>query len=442
MVGPKFKATPVVIFASETVTKKIFPLIKNKKFIYGSLTVLAMTTVFTVSNVASGQEAIPTALPTSTPTPSPTPTTTEGQVTDTEADFKTLKEVAEKKMAEYPELIREGYKPFEIGNWKIENGWAKLNLVSFEINPPKDTHLNLPAVFLAVANKNSDNNWQVTIENEQDYKNQLLLAPDTLISERVKKGFKSYYEDSIENSGGTMEFSGTLEDRHAPGLPFLAGEEWRYSQGPSSEHGSFVSETAFDFLTPSGNSEDVRAAEDGTVTYVNETCLKVDRYHSGVEFVYQHIDSNDIDDWEVYDPIDLGDQIGNTTENSGCGGNSEAHHVHFEFHSGDDIDGASLNGWVVDGVNLVKEGSTKVPSTSSPPDVLHGDWIIALGSSVTVDFVGQAQLPQDLIIKNSSGMQLGNDSEDDSLINIDFINYNLFVESGSGLLVKDGAKLD
>ncbi|MCA9390604.1 hypothetical protein KC571_04325, partial [candidate division WWE3 bacterium] len=78
---------------------------------------------------------------------------------------------------------------------------------------------------------------------------------------------------------------------------------------------------------------------------------------------------------------------------------------------------------------------------SSPASVLHGDWIIALGSTKTAVFKGKAHLPKSLIIKNDSVLMLGNNDDVDSLIDIDRENEKLFVQSGSGIIVKDGAKL-
>ncbi|MCA9994625.1 MAG: M23 family metallopeptidase [Anaerolineales bacterium] len=255
-------------------------------------------------------------------------------------------------------LRKEGYSHPQVHNIKIDSSWAFLNLVSY---PNKlESHREAPFIILAIGQKQYDT-WEINFETSEEYGRLLSTLPDTLVSNESKANLLTGYQYSLnqpENVASTYSI---------PGLPWAIGESWKYNRNPIT-HGN-TGEFEFDFGTPTLNvAGTVRAADSGTVIQAKETCLTVRRSGDNLELFYQHIRPTDISNWDIGDPISFGSVIGQTIVQAGCNGETNGHHVHFEFrHSTNTITfiGSSMNGWVYNSAgNLVRNGTSASPNYS------------------------------------------------------------------------------
>jgi hypothetical protein len=261
-----------------------------------------------------------------------------------------VEEAALAKVTSIPDLLPTGYKPFQVGSVRISGSWAILNLVAFPIDPDPNADLVIPHILFAITHLNDIGDVKVFIETEEPYYDLIPRIPDKLLSPESKSHLLSMPYHTIY----------AVTTYQIPGLPWQKGVAWRYNQGP---HGD--GKDAFDFGTPNHTSDWVHAADSGTVVYSTETCMAVKRSSDGLRLWYQHIRPSDIDNFPVGTSVSLDQRLGMTTMESGCGGYSTGHHVHFYFDYYTQpvpSAGSSMNGWVSVDQNLVKGGVTATPN--------------------------------------------------------------------------------
>ncbi len=282
--------------------------------------------------------------------------------TQNDADKQKIEQAALTQVSKYPELLAQDYGPFQVGMVRIEGSWAFLNLLSFPLETEQEVDLVVPNIILAIAHKSERGDWEVYLETMDNYRRMLPEIPDTLLSNKSKRSLLS----------APSLFTGTSQPTTAhtlPGLPWAVGTAWRYNQGPHSG--------ALDFGTPQiGVSDSVYAADSGVVTQAYETCIAVRRSSDNLTLLYQHIRSSDIAEWSVGDYVSIHQWIGMTTTDPGCGGTSTGHHLHFFFDIGQ---GSSMDGWVLVGTELHKDGVVARPNMADtvlysrcPPEVYNG----------------------------------------------------------------------
>lgn len=268
-----------------------------------------------------------------------------------EADDVQIRRAALERVATLQLEPNVGFEDFEVDTIRQEGGWASLNLTSFPLGEPEaDSHGVIPDVMLALAQKD-EGVWRVRLDIEPEFKLFLQAIPDSLISAESKA--------LLLNT--PSRFAEKQPTYAILGLPWAVGTSWRYNQGP---HGG--SQDAYDFGTPTaGVAALVTAAEQGTVTYIGDTCLTVTRPGDSLRQTYQHIRPSDIDNWSLNDPVSFGQPIGLTTVTFGCMGTTSGHHVHFYFDFfGQPVDseGSTMNGWLASGNQLIREGVVANPN--------------------------------------------------------------------------------
>ncbi|MCA9390288.1 hypothetical protein KC571_02685 [candidate division WWE3 bacterium] len=222
-----------------------------------------------------------------------------------------LRKAAEKKIAGMG-LVPEGYTDFIVGKVRILDDWARVYFYSTDNHPPEKYDLIDSVTYSAIAYKQTSSSWTVVLETEEDFSKILNQAPVDLVSRDFKETFLTAFE--ANNTGEGSYLSETTDEYHVPGLPYPAGTGWTYNQGP---HGCGTTLCALDFGTPNGTSTMVKAAEDGTITYVGDTCVKVKRDNSSFEILYQHIDPED--ELDEDDKVDLGEDLGMSIGYTGSG---------------------------------------------------------------------------------------------------------------------------
>ena len=252
-----------------------------------------------------------------------------------------------------PLVSADGYQPFVLKTVRSSDGWALLSFASYPAaisHQAGPVHLIIPALAAGIAQQRADGTWDVAVEPQPAYYQKINLVPDELLSPSSKAIMRSVQEDGQ---------APTATYKRIPGLPYAVGQAWRLNDGP---HNAWSSPSSLDFGTPTIDvSAQVRAAENGVVDYIGDTCVAVKRGGDGLIIWYQHIVPADINRFKLQETISLGQVIGMTTKVSGCDGDSGGHHVHITWQLGRDQyldpEGWSLNGWVVKGNTLRKDGA-------------------------------------------------------------------------------------
>jgi hypothetical protein len=291
------------------------------------------------------------------PVPVPTPVISL-DFDSRDIDSKVEEQVRSLLLNELPD----GYEDYDIWSLETRDKWSYMTLVRLDgenSNEQFITHLHI-----AIAEYDlTAERWEIYIEGTSKYEEALQFIPDwlqwlALLEEELAK----QREEGLSNL--TTVYS-------IPGLPWIAGSSWRYNQGPlTSGH---LNE--FDFGVPIvGVPNDVYAAESGTVVSKSGTCVWIQRPSDGLRLFYQHIRASDINNLSIGQSISYGTRLGTTTIDPGCGGTSTNHHVHFSFYSpysGGVLNpqGFYMNGWLVQGNTLVKDGQVRTANFSDT--VLH-----------------------------------------------------------------------
>lgn len=253
-----------------------------------------------------------------------------------------------------------GNQPFVLETIRSASGWALMNFASYpSVSAPAEepVHLVIPTMILGVAQQDVDGTWRIAVEPEPDFYHLMSLVPESLLSPTSKA--------IILSVQGLPQQPATTTPVRIPGLPWANGQAWRYNRGP---HLAWSTNASLDFGTPTpGVSAQVRAADTGVVINTpNSTCLGVRRGGDGLIIWYQHIVASDINDFQLADTVSLGQIIGMTTTDPGCSGESSGYHVHISWQLAQnqefDPEGSSLNGWVVRGLELRKNGTIVRPN--------------------------------------------------------------------------------
>ncbi|RPI90715.1 MAG: hypothetical protein EHM40_17655, partial [Chloroflexi bacterium] len=303
---------------------------------------------------------------TNTPIPEATEDPIQPPIAES-SDRDSIEQSALEELAKYPELRAPDHEPFQLMDVIIDGEWAFLNLASYPSNLVPDSEILIPEVVLAIARKNDTGAWNVYLEVSEDYALWLPSMPDTLVTPESKEVLLS----STVNRDVSSETTYSI-----PGLPWAINTAWRYNTGP---HGG--AQDAFDFGVPTkGISDSVKAADSGTVIYLDKTCVGIKRKTDNLRLWYQHIQPSDISKFKIGNSVVLGQNIGMTTTEDGCGCyrskgcNITGHHVHFYWDTPTHpvaAEGTSLNGWIVVGNQLKKNGTIANPNTTDP--IMHSN---------------------------------------------------------------------
>ncbi|GEM_PF-2814660 len=265
--------------------------------------------------------------------------------------------------------IPPNYQPYEIANISYDLEWAFINLISSPlenvITQPGD--YLAPVVRLAIANK-KNNQWTVYLDNTEEFPNMLQVLPDSVLSPNSKD---ILVKASLTNRRIPTKAITQITSYTIPYLPWRIGDSWKYTQGSPGSYSHQNNKSAFDFSTPDGNVGTIHFADDGVLIGGKETCLYTQR-SDGLILVYQHINKNDVNYWlsRINTLVHAKDPLGGTTMEPGCNGQTTGHHIHFEvitklqgYWKDFDIDfhGSSINGWVYDGANFVRNSITAYP---------------------------------------------------------------------------------
>jgi len=256
------------------------------------------------------------------------------------------------------QYLPDGYKEWEI--WSVERAgnWMYLTLVKIEHSSTGESWISGFHIALAEPIQGT---WKIYVENTKEYWAALGRLPRDL-----------RWLAKIE----TARFSSLKSPQTVysiPGLPWQLGSSWRYNQGPAEADHRYE----FDFGVPTrGVQDNVYAAESGTVVGRNGTCVWIQRSSDGLRLFYQHLEPSDVNNLYIGKPINYGDWLGRTTLSSGCGGYTTGHHVHFSFYSpytGGVLnpEGFTMNGWLVQGNTLTKNGQTRRANYSDT--ILHSN---------------------------------------------------------------------
>jgi len=263
-------------------------------------------------------------------------------------------------MSEQPDLIPGGFSAYDISAVQGMGNWALISLASYPNEIGGQPELIIPNLLMGIAYRpivSAD--WEIILETDPGYLDYLLAAPERLLSPESKQTLRDAF---LANQ---VQVSSTV---YIKGLPWKAGTEWRYNQGPDGwcdEKGNCYhtgfNAGAFDFGTPTaGVAATVYPADDGTIVYTNTTCLAVQR-GDGLILWYQHINKTDVAKLKIGGSVTYNQTVlGQTTVDSGCGGSSGGHHLHFTFnYSATSMkavspEGSQLNEWVVKGNTLVR----------------------------------------------------------------------------------------
>ena len=252
-------------------------------------------------------------------------------------------------------LLSDEYVDYDIWSLKIVENWAYFSLVLLEKDSFNSDEYEIVRFHIALAEfLPKTNELAVYLEKTNAYKNALQRLPEQL-----------QWLVNIEPVN-TSKLTYSII-----GLPWLLNTSWRYNQGPlTSGHTN-----EFDFGVPTvGVQNSVYAADSGNVVSRNGTCVLIQRASDGLRLLYQHLEPSDVNNLWIGKPIDYKDFLGKTTISSGCGGSTTNHHLHFSFYSpysGGVLNpqGFSMNGWLVQGNTLVKDG--QVRSANFSDTLLH-----------------------------------------------------------------------
>ena len=238
--------------------------------------------------------------------------------------------------------------PFEIGTLVQGGQWAFLTFACWPATNEDPVDVIVPAVILFATAYDARSGWQVFLEGTPEFSSSLADLPSGLLDDQSKAQILASPVDlsQIGRPASALVFT--------TGLPWQQGTTWYYR---TSIHGS---NNGLDFASPCGYVGEVKAADSGTVVWAYETCILV-RRSDGLEIGYQHIASADIAPWDPGDVVYRGTLLGHTTMESGCSGNTYAHHVHF-WLQGQNPNGSTFGGWTLNDPYLVKGGASRYPN--------------------------------------------------------------------------------
>lgn len=219
-----------------------------------------------------------------------------------------------------------------------EDGWA-FGMVVLRAG---DDH-GSPHLFLYLARENN-NQWQIMVEGTRIFRDQLQLAPSSLISSDSRSNLLI---DPLQNNSLNGDGSANL------GFPFPVGETWLFSGGPHSTNWS-----ALDFAKNNGQ---VVAARGGTV-WRSGSCpnfIRID-HSDGWKTGYYHLVNERVNNGQS---VSRWQHIGNASTSIGCGGSATGQHVHFSLRYGNNVPqnirGRDIGGWTVENTNTEYVGCLK-----------------------------------------------------------------------------------
>lgn len=145
-------------------------------------------------------------------------------------------------------------------------------------------------------------------------------------------------------------------------LPFARGETWTFVGGPHGNNGDSVRPwTAVDLTLPDFvTSGAVRAAREGWV-WRSSQCpnyVRVD-HADGWQTGYYHVKNERVTNGQY---VERGQQLGETSSLTGCGGWSSGPHVHFTLKQNGsyvNIAGHDIGGWTIQEGNAAYEGCAR-----------------------------------------------------------------------------------
>lgn len=229
---------------------------------------------------------------------------------------------------------------YQIGEFHAYSNWALLTIACWPIEQ-LDSDVLVPASILFALGYRLDMTgtptWNIYIEGEAGFVDAANDAPEQLIDPDAKVFLTNAQHQNIETQA---------TNAYTTGLPWQPGTSWYYRQ---SIHGG---NQALDLASPGGAPGDIMAADSGKVVWAYETCMLVKRA-DGLQIGYQHVAKNDIKRWKALDDVQKGQFLGKTTRESGCSGNTYAHHVHF-WLQGINPNGSTFGGWTLDNPALRK----------------------------------------------------------------------------------------
>lgn len=367
----------------------------------------------------------------------------------TSTEDKRIQSALEMKLSKTQSLKNDNYHPLKIQEIRRKGTIAYLVLTSY----PKvqtDPEILAPRILIAVAKK-TKNTWNLYLEGvDKEYYQGIVDLPEDV----MKTSSKKHFIEHINPSKGALTTQTTEDVYIVPGLPWKAGNSWRYTQ---SAHGTNDGkDCCLDFGTPKdplnhtypgvGGRDNVKAADVGTRVHTSGTCVfyKVNNY----SIIYQHLRPIDIGNAPTN--VNIGDQIGKTTLRSGCGGKTGGHHVHFGIWdkagaSPYNIDGSIFNGWFLDEPTLNKGNKSISPSLSGGSAIYHqegfepcappssGDWYILSNCYIG----GFFDIPGNIKLSNNSTLTVSQDAQ----INVKFKTNNIIIKPGSRIILKSGGKI-
>jgi hypothetical protein len=256
-----------------------------------------------------------------------TPSLSTGTVEDL------ITKASNEKVSHFPEAVITGYRPYAVDSIQVDGKWSLITLGSYPLEMDPDIEVIAPNVLFAIGKLDQSGVWNVYVEKYEDTFYMLLpQLPTNLLSDEAK---------AILSQQSTAS---NLSSNSILGLPWALNAAWRYNQGPHD------AAEALDFGTPTvGVASTVYSADTGVVFYRNQTCIAI-RRSDNVELWYQHIEPTDVSKWPNGAVMSYTAPIGKTTVQSGCGGYSTGHHVHFFLrNNGQNVD---IHQWSINDFKL------------------------------------------------------------------------------------------